>query len=62
MNPKERAKEIWHKFYKEKHHNFFTAKSDTLTLVDTYIQESRFGNHLKAVTFWEKVKQEVEAL
>jgi hypothetical protein len=55
-NPTERAKELWHTFYKKENHNFFTAKDDAMTLIDTYLKESRFGNHLEAVNYWEEVK------
>jgi hypothetical protein len=62
LQPRQKATEIWHTFFKKDVHSFFSAKDDTLTLVDTYIKESKFGNHLEAVTYWEKVKEEVTDL
>ncbi|HTB53576.1 MAG TPA: hypothetical protein VK718_12470 [Ferruginibacter sp.] len=62
LQPQERAKEIFHTFYKKENQTFFTAKDNILTLIDIYIQESRYGNHLEAVTYWEKVKKEATAL
>ncbi|MEI9934148.1 MAG: hypothetical protein WDM71_04715 [Ferruginibacter sp.] len=62
LHPQQRAKEIFHSFYKKENHNFFTAKDDILTLIDIYINESKFGNHLEAVTYWEKVKKEAKKL
>jgi len=62
IQPLQRAKEIFHVFYKKENNNFFTAKDDSLTLIDIYIQESKFGNHLEAVTYWEKVKKEAKEL
>jgi hypothetical protein len=53
----ERAKQLWHTFYKKSIHNFFSAKDDALTLIETYIRESRFGNHLEAVSYWEEVRK-----
>jgi putative IMPACT (imprinted ancient) family translation regulator len=29
----------------------------SMTLIDTYIKESRFGNHLEAVAYWEEAKK-----
>jgi hypothetical protein len=62
LQPRQKATEIWHTFFKKDVHSFFSAKDDTLTLVDTYISESKFGNHLEAVTYWEKVKKEATDL
>jgi len=62
LQPQQRAKELWHLFFKKENHSFFSAKDDTLTLVDTYINESKYGNHLEAVTYWEKVKNAVKSL
>jgi hypothetical protein len=62
LQPKQRAEEIFHTFYKKENHNFFTAKDDILTLLDIVIDESKYGNHLEAVTYWEKVKKEAVAL
>lgn len=62
LQPQERAREIFHTFYRKENHNFFTAKDDILTLIDMYIQEARFGNHLEAVTYWEKVQKEATEL
>jgi hypothetical protein len=62
LQPRQKATEIWHTFFKKDVHSFFSAKDDTLTLVDTYINESKFGNHLEAVSYWEKVKKEATDL
>ena len=62
VQPQQRAKEIFHTFYRKRNHNFFTAKEDVLTLIDIYLDESRYGNHLEAVSYWEKVKKEAEKL
>jgi hypothetical protein len=62
VQPQERAKEIFHTFYKKEDRNFYTAKDDILTLIDIVINESQFGNHLEAVTYWEKVKEEATNL
>jgi hypothetical protein len=62
LQPQQKAKEIFHSFYKKENHNFFTAKDDILTLIDIVIKESQFGNHLEAVSYWEKVKKAAKAL
>ncbi len=60
--PQEKAKEIFHTFYSKENHNFFTAKDDILTLIDIYIKEAQFGNHLEAVTYWQQVEEEAKKL
>jgi hypothetical protein len=62
LQPRQKAIEIWHTFFKKEVHSFFSAKDGSLTLVDTYINESKYGNHLEAVTYWEKVKKAVKDL
>lgn len=62
LHPQQRATQLWHTFFKKENHSFFTAKDDTLTLIDTYIKESIFGNHLEAVSYWEKVKKAAKNL
>jgi hypothetical protein len=62
LQPQQRATEIWHTFFKKEIHSFMSAKDDALTLIDTYIKESIFGNHLEAVAYWEKVKQAAKNL
>ena len=61
-NPAERAKELWHIFFKKEIHSFYSAKDDAMTLIDTYIKESRFGNHIEAVAYWEEVKKAMHDL
>ena len=55
ISPEERAKQIWHTFWKKPEANFFTAKEDSVFLVNTFVNESKYGNHLSAVTYWEEV-------
>jgi hypothetical protein len=62
LQPRQKAAQIWHTFFKKEIHSFFSAKDDTLTLIDTYINESKYGNHLEAVTYWEKVKKAAKNL
>jgi hypothetical protein len=62
LHPRQRAMQIWHTFFKKENHSFFSAKDDTLTLIDTFIKESIFGNHLEAVAYWEKVKKAAKNL
>ena len=62
VSPLQRVKEIWHTFFKKPYHNFYTAKDDAITLIEIYIKEAQFGNHLEAVSYWEQVKMEAENL
>lgn len=67
MNHKEtppinRAKELWHLFWKDPKDNFFSAKNDVITLVNIIIQESEYSGNNKAVDYWKRVLMEVEKL
>lgn len=62
MDPLEKAKEIWHTFFKMPEHSFVTAKESTLVLIETHIKESLYANQLEAHTYWQKVKRAAKTL
>jgi hypothetical protein len=62
VQPQIRAKQIFHIFYRKGNHNYFTTKDDILMLVDIYIKESQFGNHVGAVAYWDMVRKEAKKL